>query len=99
MGFVQYRARLRETLPPALPYLGSILTDLTFCNDGNADTRPSPLAPDKQLVNMSKYYGLARIIDVFERFQAPYALAEVPEAQMFLERVSARLEYGHQAKS
>lgn len=85
----QYRARLRTTGPPALPFLGIVLSDITFCNDGNPNTRRSPLAPDKQLINLAKYTGLWRIVGDVRRFQAPFALAEVPEVQIFLSKVFA----------
>jgi son of sevenless-like protein len=85
----QYRARLRATGPPALPFLGIVLSDVTFCSDGNPSTRRSPLAPDKQLINLAKYNGLWRIVADVRRFQAPFALAEVPEVQIFLSKVFA----------
>lgn len=85
----QYRARLRAIGPPALPFLGIVLSDITFCNDGNPATRQSPLAPEKQLINLAKYHGLWRIVADVRRFQAPFALAEVPEVQSFLSKVFA----------
>lgn len=90
--YLQYRARLRESSPPALPFLGLILSDITFCNDGNQNTRRSPLAPDRSLINLSKYNGLFRIVSDMQRFQVPYPLAEVPEVQIFLSKVFAEKE-------
>ncbi|CED84085.1 Ras1 guanine nucleotide exchange factor [Phaffia rhodozyma] len=84
-----YRTRLRETNPSALPFLGIALTDLTFCQDGNPDTRPSPQAPEKMLINLAKYQGVWRIVSGVQKFQVPYTLVEVPEIQTFLVKVLA----------
>jgi len=36
-GFVNYRRRIENTTPPAVPYLGLFTQDLTFIDDGNED--------------------------------------------------------------
>jgi hypothetical protein len=36
-SFATYRAKLRSSKPPAVPYLGVYLQDLTFIEDGNPD--------------------------------------------------------------
>ncbi|CAO1630755.1 unnamed protein product [Parajaminaea phylloscopi] len=82
-NFSAYRSRIRSAIPPAMPFMGLILTDLTFCVDGNADTRPSPLERSKQLINFDKYCKLSRIISEFQRFQVPYNFVEVPEIQTY----------------
>ena len=77
-NYSEYRGRLRNTSPPAVPFLGKnpcpcflktvshksglYLTDLTFCREGNPSTRPSPIAPEKKLINFNKYHKLARIV-------------------------------------
>lgn len=38
-NYAEYRARLRSSTPPCLPFLGLFLTDLVFIADGNPDTR------------------------------------------------------------
>lgn len=86
-NFAGYRNRLRETLPPALPFLGLFLTDLTFCHEGNSATRPSPLNPQKKLLNFDKYVKMSRIIGELQRFQQTYNLLEIPEIQNYLKTV------------
>lgn len=84
-NFAGYRQRLRSIMPPALPFVGLFLTDLTFCHEGNASTRPSPADPNKRLLNFDKYVKMSRIIGDLQRFQTPYNLSEVPEIQEFLQ--------------
>ncbi|VDB86882.1 unnamed protein product [Peniophora sp. CBMAI 1063] len=83
-NYHEYRSRLRNTPPPAVPFLGLYLTDLTFCREGNPSTRASPLAPDKKLINFNKYHKMARIVQDMQRFQVPYTLKEIPEIQAYL---------------
>ncbi|KZV73767.1 ras GEF [Peniophora sp. CONT] len=83
-NYHEYRSRLRNTPPPAVPFLGLYLTDLTFCREGNPSTRASPLAPDKKLINFNKYHKMARIVQDMQRFQVPYTLKEIPEVQAYL---------------
>ena len=83
-NYAGYRARLRGTFPPAVPFLGLFLTDLTFCHEGNAATRPCPSAPEKKLLNFDKYVKISRIVSEMQRFQVPFNLVEVPEMQSFL---------------
>ncbi|GAC96461.1 hypothetical protein PHSY_004041 [Pseudozyma hubeiensis SY62] len=83
-NYAAYRARLRNTTPPAIPFLGLFLTDLTFCHEGNAATRPCPSNPEKKLLNFDKYVKISRIVGEVQRFQVPYNLVEVPEMQRFL---------------
>ncbi|KAJ1028753.1 hypothetical protein NDA16_001918 [Ustilago loliicola] len=83
-NYAGYRARLRNTTPPAIPFLGLFLTDLTFCHEGNAPTRPCPSNPEKKLLNFDKYVKISRIVGEVQRFQVPYNLVEVPEMQKFL---------------
>lgn len=84
-NFAGYRQRLRSIMPPALPFVGLFLTDLTFCHEGNASTRPSPADPNKRLLNFDKYVKMSRIIGDLQRFQTPYNLSEVPEIQEYLQ--------------
>ncbi|KAL0580666.1 Ras guanine nucleotide exchange factor bud5 [Marasmius crinis-equi] len=86
-NYREYRARLRNTAPPAVPFLGLYLTDITFCREGNPSHRASPLNPDKKLLNFNKYHKLARIVQDMQRFQVPYNLRVIAEVQEYLEFV------------
>ncbi|KAF8555708.1 ras GEF [Imleria badia] len=79
-----YRSKLRNIAPPAVPFLGLYLTDVTFCREGNPSYRDAPLAPGKKLLNFTKYHKLARIIQDMQRFQVPYNLKKIPEVQEYL---------------
>ncbi|KAF9067138.1 ras guanine nucleotide exchange factor domain-containing protein [Rhodocollybia butyracea] len=83
-NYYEYRTKLRNTAPPAVPFLGIYLTDVTFCREGNPSHRKSPLNPDKKLHNFNKYHKLARIVQDMQRFQVPYNLKDIPEAQEYL---------------
>ena len=54
-NYAEYRARIREALPPCLPFLGLFLTDITFCYEGNQAERASPLDPNLKLINFDRY--------------------------------------------
>ncbi|KIK57213.1 hypothetical protein GYMLUDRAFT_61513 [Collybiopsis luxurians FD-317 M1] len=86
-NYHEYRTKLRNTAPPAVPFLGLYLTDVTFCREGNPSHRNSPLNPDKKLLNFNKYHKLARIVQDMQRFQVPYNLKDIPEAQEYLTHV------------
>ena len=68
-----YRRALAQAAQPCVPYLGVYLTDLTFIEDGNADTiaapdgmsRPSGDSADEtqQLINWRKHELYAGVID------------------------------------
>ncbi|KAJ7095770.1 ras guanine nucleotide exchange factor domain-containing protein [Mycena belliarum] len=83
-NYHEYRTKLRNTAPPAVPFLGLYLTDVTFCREGNPSHRASPVNPDKKLLNFNKYHKLARIVQDMQRFQVPYQLRGIPEVQEFL---------------
>ncbi|WRT64250.1 uncharacterized protein IL334_001181 [Kwoniella shivajii] len=82
-----YRARLREAPSPCLPFLGLILTDITFTSDGNPSTRPSVLEPEITLINQDKFNKLGRIAIDFKRYQEPFNFHELEAVQTFLRRV------------
>ncbi|KLT39067.1 ras GEF [Cutaneotrichosporon oleaginosum] len=84
-----YRARLREVTEPCLPFLGLILSDITFTQDGNPNTRPSTISPDIQLINQDKFVKLGRIAADFKRYQTPFDLKELDVVQRYLTRVLA----------
>ncbi|KAI5989080.1 ras guanine nucleotide exchange factor domain-containing protein [Pisolithus albus] len=81
-NYHEYRSRLRNTAPPAVPFLGLYLTDVTFCREGNPSYRDGPSG--KKLLNFNKYHKLARIVQDMQRFQVPYNLKQIPEVQDYL---------------
>ncbi|GJJ15542.1 hypothetical protein Clacol_009820 [Clathrus columnatus] len=83
-NYSEYRSRLRNTSPPAVPFLGLYLTDITFCREGNQSYRVSPRDPTRNLINFNKYHKLARIVQDMQRFQVPYNLREISEVQHYL---------------
>ncbi|KAG6857139.1 hypothetical protein H0H87_008709 [Tephrocybe sp. NHM501043] len=83
-NYHEYRSKLRNTAPPAVPFLGLYLTDVTFCREGNPSHRASPTNPSKKLLNFNKYHKLARIVQDMQRFQVPYNLKAIPEVQAYL---------------
>ncbi|KIJ17756.1 hypothetical protein PAXINDRAFT_154335 [Paxillus involutus ATCC 200175] len=83
-NYHEYRSKLRNTAPPAVPFLGLYLTDVTFCREGNPSYRDSLLVPVKKLLNFNKYHKLARIVQDMQRFQVPYNLKKIPEVQEYL---------------
>ncbi|KAF7346489.1 hypothetical protein MSAN_01877000 [Mycena sanguinolenta] len=83
-NYHEYRSKLRNTAPPAVPFLGLYLTDVTFCREGNPSHRPSPMNPNKKLLNFNKYHKLARIVQDMQRFQVSYQLRAIPEVQLYL---------------
>lgn len=81
-NYAAYRQTLKQCTLPCLPFLGLYLTDLTFTEDGNPDTRGN------DLINFDKYSKSSRIILDLQRFQIPYSLIPVPE---IIEYVKASL--------
>ena len=89
-----YRSELRQRVPPCLPFMGLYLTDLTFVDEGNLDTRPVPDAPEGStpLINFDKHIKTARIISDVQRFQIPYRLQEIPEIQSWIDAQLSRVK-------
>ncbi|KAK2465259.1 hypothetical protein APHAL10511_002613 [Amanita phalloides] len=83
-NYHEYRSRLRNTAPPAVPFLGLYLTDVTFCREGNPSHRAAPTNPNKSLLNFNKYHKLARIVQDMQRFQVSYSLKAIPEVLEYL---------------
>ncbi|KNC46431.1 cell division control protein [Thecamonas trahens ATCC 50062] len=76
------RMALATCTPPAVPYLGMFLTDLTFIEDGNADT-----VGDAALVNYEKRRMLASVVaDIIKYQKSPYTLITIPAIQDWLTR-------------
>ncbi|EFQ98828.1 cell division control protein 25 [Nannizzia gypsea CBS 118893] len=85
-NYAVLRQRLQNHVPPCLPFVGTYLTDLTFVDHGNHDTRT--LAGDEssiEVINFDKHMKTAKIISELQRFQIPYRLREVPELQTWIQ--------------
>ena len=80
------RQRLQNHVPPCLPFVGTYLTDLTFVDHGNQDTRSLPVVDGSmEVINFDKHMKTAKIISELQRFQIPYRLAEVSELQAWIQ--------------
>jgi hypothetical protein len=80
-NFAAYRARLKQELPPCLPFMGVYLTDLTFIEDGNAKLKRCTTATHI-MINFSKYLKTVQLLNEIQRFQVmPYPMAEVASVQ------------------
>ncbi len=79
-NFKAYRDHVGTLRPPAMPYVGVYMSDLTFIEEGN----PNTLKRD-DFVNFEKFRMTSRIINQILRFQkAPYALESNPMLDAFL---------------
>jgi hypothetical protein len=85
-AFRSYRETLERTIGvPAIPYLGIFLTDLTFAEDGNADTHMG-------MINFRKSRSLYSIISRIQQLQQKgYNLNPVHQIQAFLRDPVPRL--------
>ncbi|WEW55523.1 Ras guanine nucleotide exchange factor bud5 [Emydomyces testavorans] len=100
-NYAVLRSRIQNHVPPCLPFVGTYLTDLTFVDHGNQDTRT--LTADGgsiEVINFDKHMKTAKIISELQRFQIPYRLTEVPELQTWIQdqlvRVRSADEKGFQ---
>jgi son of sevenless-like protein len=90
-NYAEYRAKLRLTMPPCIPFFGLYLTDLVFTDDGNPDVRrqlipdTDPSAKPIRIVNFDKHAKAATIIRDLQRFQSPYPLTPSPDLQEYLQ--------------
>ncbi|GAA6060801.1 hypothetical protein JCM10212_005450 [Sporobolomyces blumeae] len=83
-NYAEYRGKIRQTVPPCLPFVGLFLTDLIFVFEGNRAERTSPTDSALRLINFDRYQKMSRIVGDLQRFQVPYHLVEVPELQHLL---------------
>ncbi|KAI6083354.1 ras GEF [Hypoxylon rubiginosum] len=94
------RARLQGHVPPCLPFLGMLLTDLTFVDIGNPPTKQLPSSgPDDNgltVINFDKHTRTARIISDLQRFQIPYRLTEIPLMQEWIQAQVTRVRESEQ---
>ncbi|GAA5844262.1 hypothetical protein JCM9279_001745 [Rhodotorula babjevae] len=98
-NYAEYRQKVRQAVPPCLPFVGLFLTDLIFVFEGNRAERPSPADPTLLLINFDRYHKMARIVGELQRFQSPYSLVEVPEMQAYLSQELEGLKRGQDAQS
>ncbi|KAJ1821017.1 hypothetical protein LPJ75_000809 [Coemansia sp. RSA 2598] len=79
-NFAEYRDSLHSCNPPAIPFVGVYLQDLTFIEDGNDD-----MIPNTRLINFAKRQRTAGTIRDLQQFQnVPYNLTPVAEIQDWL---------------
>ncbi|KAJ1643551.1 hypothetical protein LPJ64_004683 [Coemansia asiatica] len=79
-NFAEYRDSLHSCNPPAIPFVGVYLQDLTFIEDGNDD-----MIPNSRLINFAKRQRTAGTIRDLQQFQnVPYNLTPVAEIQDWL---------------
>ncbi|KAL5037234.1 hypothetical protein RTP6_004701 [Batrachochytrium dendrobatidis] len=84
--YANYRKALKEMQPPAIPFLGVYLTDLTFLELGNPD-----FLPDTHFVNFDKRRKVYNLIKDIQRYaQVPFALNPLPPVQEFLKKIAER---------
>eukprot|EP00842_Homolaphlyctis_polyrhiza_P005714 jgi/Hompol1/6143/HPOL_002188-RA len=84
--YANYRKALKEIVPPAIPFLGVFLTDLTFLGLGNPD-----FLPDSHFINFEKRRKVYLLIRDMQRFQqVPFSLAPVPAMQEFFRRLGEK---------
>ncbi|OAQ57676.2 ras guanine-nucleotide exchange protein [Pochonia chlamydosporia 170] len=95
------RIRLRDHVPPCIPFLGMYLSDLIFVNIGNPATRQMSTGVDSDakgsagltVVNFDKHRRTAKIVGELQRFQVPYRLMEIHDLQVW---ISAQIRRVHE---
>jgi hypothetical protein len=85
-NYAVLRQRLQNHVPPCLPFVGTYLTDLTFVDHGNQNTRNLCVNGGRMdVINFDKHMKTAKIISELQRFQIPYRLQEIPELQTWIQ--------------
>lgn len=86
-SFKTYRKMIADSMPPAIPYIGVYLTDLTFINDGNPDML------SHHRINFVKHRFVHNIIETIQKFQQDeYPFTNVPLIQQFLSKLEVMSE-------
>lgn len=81
-GYINYRQHLRSACPPCIPYLGLLLTDLTFINEGCHE-----FLPGTDLIYWSKRKKTFQVIQDMQQYQqSPYIVAEVALIQEYFDK-------------
>lgn len=89
-NYATLRQRLQTPKAPCLPFVGMYLTDLTFVDAGNSNTRPLRIddgdgTKTKMVINFDKHMRSARVVSHLQRYQVSYRLQHVLEIQEYLE--------------
>ncbi|KAF2722448.1 ras GEF [Polychaeton citri CBS 116435] len=89
-NYKSLRSKVETPVAPCLPFLGIYLTDLTFTDAGNPDTKELPGTVSETgepitVINFDKFLRTAKIIGHIQKFQVPYKLRAIPEMQEWLE--------------
>jgi hypothetical protein len=99
-NYAALRQCLQTPKAPCLPFVGMYLTDLTFVDVGNANTRLLPNNNNEgesaMVINFDKHMRSARIISQLQRYQIVYRLQNVPEIQEWLEEQLERVHTSDQ---
>ena len=90
-SWATFREALGNCVPPAIPYLGVFLTDITFIHDGNKDFVNG-------LVNWKKVTLIHRVLETISKFQkVPYCFSvENPAYSMLYQLPSQDDECNYQ---
>lgn len=80
-NFNAYRSVLKAQPVPNIPYLGLVLSDFIFIEEGNPKNR---FADGHQLINLDRYEQLTRRIAEVQACQVPYSLQRNRELQQWL---------------
>lgn len=79
-----YRACLRSLSLPCVPYIGFVLTDITFSDDG----MPNYLDEERTVINFQKRQQIASLIEgILHYKQVPYSLYEISSIQSLMQEV------------
>lgn len=83
-SYKNFRNILKTESPPAIPYIGVYLGDLTFIEDGNPDLI---MSEEKELINLLKMKMLSKVIEEIRMYQNdPYNIEYVGKIQKILEQ-------------
>ncbi|KAL0480509.1 gefJ [Acrasis kona] len=84
-SFHDYRKKLINATPPCVPYLGILLTDLTFVEDGNPDSVNT--SDGRKLINWKKKKLVHEVISNIKQYQFDrYDFQPVYQIQKLLEK-------------
>ena len=94
-NYAVLRQSLQTLESPCLPFIGIYLTDLTFVDAGNPNTRVLPGSEDTvqpiEIINFDKHSRTANVISQLRRYQVPYRLQPVMELQTWLASQMSRV--------
>lgn len=64
-----------KTLVPVVPFFNLFLQDLTFINEGNANSRDDDKFRPYTLVNIDKYFKITKTLNIVSFFQVDYEVS------------------------